>query len=112
MNKYLLIYFRNLGKEKTMLLNIFSIGITLAFALMILFFVEDELSYDKWNKNIDNIYRISTLKKWSAKEFNKATSAFATGSVLKKDFPEIESFVRFLKIRNPKVNGWDCFRYR
>lgn len=103
MKRYLLIYFRSLGQEKTKLLNIFSIGVTLAFALLILFFVEDEFSYDKWNKNIDNIYRISTLKKWPAKEFNKATTTFATGEVLKNDFPEILSYVRFLKIRNPKV---------
>ncbi len=103
MKKYLLIYFRNLRKEKTKLLNIFSLGITLAFALLILFFVENELSYDKWNKNIDNIYRISTIKEWPAKEFKKATSTFTTGTVLKNDFPEIESYARFLKIRNPKV---------
>jgi len=103
MNKYLLLYFRNLGKEKTKLLSIFSIGVTLAFALLILFLVEDELSYDKWNKNVDNIYRVSTLIKWPAKEFNKATSNFNTGAVLKNEFPEIESFVRFIKIREPKV---------
>jgi putative ABC transport system permease protein len=103
MSKYLLIYFRNLRKEQTKILNIFSIGLTLTFAFLILFFIEDELSYDKWNANKDNIYRIASLEKWPAKEFNKATSIFRTGPVLKNEFPEIKSFVRFLKIRNSKV---------
>ena len=103
LNNYFVIYFRNLRKEITRILNILSIGLTLAFALLILFFVEDELSYDSWNKNKSNIYRVATFEKWPAKRFNNATSTVCTGPTLKSEFPEIKSFVRFAKIRNPNV---------
>jgi putative ABC transport system permease protein len=103
LNNYLALYYRNLRKEKTKILNILSIALTLAFALLILFFVEDELSYDRWNENAKNIYRVATFEKWPAKQFNSATSTACTGPAIKSEFPEIKSFVRFAKIRNSKV---------
>ncbi len=103
MRNNLVLYFRNLRREKTRLLNIFSIAFTLTFALLILFFIEDELSFDRWNKNLNNIFRIETSEKWPAKSFNRATSTICTGPLLKSEFPEIKSFVRFVKIRNPNV---------
>ena len=103
MKNNILIYFRNLRKERIRILNLLSMAFTLAFALLILFFVEDELSYDRWNENSDHIYRIATFEKWPAKQFNYATSTICTGPNLKIEFPEIKSFVRFSKIRNPRV---------
>ena len=100
---YLLIYFRNLGKERVRILNLLSMTFTLAFALLILFFVEDELSYDRWNAHANHIYRVATFDKWPAKQFNYATSTGCCGPALKNEFPEIKSFVRFLKIRDPLV---------
>jgi putative ABC transport system permease protein len=103
LNNYFLLYFRNLRKEKLRILNIFSIAFALAFAMLILFFVLDELSYDRWNENRSKVYRVTSYEKWPAKIFNTATSTVCTGPTLKSEFPEIKSFVRFLKIRNPKV---------
>lgn len=97
------LYLRNLRREKTRILNIISIAITIAFVLLILFFIQDELSYDKWNKNRKDIYRIETFEKWPAKTFNRATCKPGIGPLLKNEFPEIKSFVRFVKIKNPRV---------
>ena len=103
LNNYFVLYFRNLRKEKTRILNILSMAFALAFAMLILFFVQDELSYDRWNENRSKVYRVATYEKWPAKNFNTATSTVCTGPTLKSEFPEIKSFVRFSKIRNPKV---------
>ena len=103
LNNYFVLYFRNLSKEKTKILNILSIALALAFAMLILFFVQDELSYDRWNENRSKVYRVATYEKWPAKRFNTATSTVCTGPTLKSEFPEIKSFVRFAKIRNPIV---------
>ena len=103
LNNYFALYFRNLRKEKTRILNILSMAFALAFAMLILFFVQDELSYDRWNENRSKVYRVATYEKWPAKNFNTATSTVCTGPTLKSEFPEIKSFVRFSKIRNPKV---------
>jgi len=103
MRNNLVLYFRNLYKEKTRLLNLLTIAITLTFALLIMFFIEDELSFDRWNTNLNNIYRVETRDKWPAKTFNRATSTICTGPLLTIEFPEIKSFVRFIKLRNPTV---------
>ncbi len=100
---YLVLYFRNLSKDRIRLLNILSISLTLAFAMLILFFVEDELSYERWNENSDRIYRVATYEKWPAKQFFNATSTICTGPILKSEFPEIKSFVRFSRNRNTRV---------
>ena len=103
LNNYFSLYLRNLRKEKTRILNILSIALSLAFAMLILFFVQDELSYDRWNDNRDQVYRVASYDKWPAKIFNTATSTVCTGPTLKKEFQEIKSYVRFAKIRDPKV---------
>lgn len=103
MKHNLVLYFRNLRKEKTRLLNILSIAITLTFALLIMFFLEDELSFDRWNNNLKDIFRVETSDKWPAKKFDRATSTICTGPLLKSEFPEVKSFVRFINIRSPKV---------
>ncbi len=103
MSYNLKLYLRNLRKEKTRILNIISIAITITFALLILFFIQDELSYDKWNKNRKDIYRIETFEKWPAKTFNKATCNPGIGPKLKSEYPEIKSYVRFGKIGDPEV---------
>ena len=100
---YLLIYFRNLRKERVRILNLLSMTFTLAFALLILFFVEDELSYDRWNPYANHVYRVASFDKWPAKQFNYATSTGCCGPALKDEFPEVKSFVRFLKFRDPVV---------
>jgi putative ABC transport system permease protein len=103
MSYILRLYLRNLRKEKTRILNIISLAITITFALLILFLIQDELSYDKWNKNRKDIYRIETFEKWPAKTFNKATCNPGIGPKLKNEFPEIKSYVRFAKIRDPEI---------
>jgi len=103
MSLNLKLYLRNLRKEKTRVLNIISIAITTTFAFLILFFIQDELSHDKWNTHRKDIYRIESFEKWPVKTFNKATCKPDIGPKLKNEFPEIESYVRFSKIRNPIV---------
>jgi putative ABC transport system permease protein len=103
MKNNVVLYYRNLRREKTRLLNLSAIAITLTFSFLILFFIEDELSFDRWNRNLNNIFRIEVHEKWPAKKFDRATSTICTGPLLQNEFPEIKSFVRFINLRNPKV---------
>ena len=58
---YLTIAFRNLLKFKSFsIINIFGLAIGIASCVLIMLFVADELSYDKFYKNSDRIYRIHT----------------------------------------------------
>lgn len=86
---------RNLIRYKTFsAINIIglSMGITCFIALAL--YVLDELSYDRFNKNADRIYRVCVHSVINGKEMNNSKSAAPTGSTLLRDLPEVESFTR------------------
>src|SRR3569833_2166459 len=56
---YLKKAFRNLARNKVYtFINIFGLAISMACTLLIVLFVKDELSYDKYHKDAGNIYRV------------------------------------------------------
>ena len=56
---YLKVALRNLWKNKAFsAINIIGLATGLAVCLLIVLYVVDELSYDKYNKNADRIYRL------------------------------------------------------
>jgi putative ABC transport system permease protein len=99
----LLVALRNLKRDKWYsLLNILGLVIGITFSLFLIFYIKDELSYDRYNKNADRIYRISSYIKEPEKDVMKmAITQFPLGPELKKDYPEVEEAVRF--VGNPKT---------
>lgn len=92
---YFKIAFRNLIRFKAYsLINIFGLAIGLAACILILLFVKDELSYDKFNKNADRIYRVHSVGKLLGNELNMAVSPAPLGATMVSDFPEVIQAVR------------------
>ena len=57
---YLKLAYRNITKDKAYsIINILGLAIGLASSILILLWVQNELSYDKFHKNANQIYRIS-----------------------------------------------------
>ncbi len=55
----LIIAARNFRKDKWYsLLNILGLTIGITFSLFLIFYVKDELSYDRYHKNANRIFRI------------------------------------------------------
>jgi putative ABC transport system permease protein len=95
-NNYFKIAFRNLLSNKGFsAINIAGLAIGLATCLLMLFYVTDELSYDKYNAKADRIYRVDGDIKFGGNHFVLAVAPDAMGPVLKKDFPQVEQYVRF-----------------
>jgi len=93
----LLIAFRNFKKDRWYsLLNILGLTIGITFSLFLIFYIRDELSYDRFNKNVDRIYRINSYIQERDKNTNWTISQFPLAPTLKKDFPEVEEAVRFM----------------
>jgi len=93
---YFKIAFRNLWKNKGFsAINIVGLAIGLATCLMMLFYVADELSYDKFNTKADRIYRVDGDIKFGGNHFVLAQSPDPMGPTLKNDFPQVEQYVRF-----------------
>ena len=57
---YLKIAFRNLKRQKVSTsINIAGLAIGLATCVLIMLYVQDELSYDRYNENADRIFRVA-----------------------------------------------------
>ncbi len=93
---YFKIAFRNLWKNKGFsAINIIGLAVGLATCLLMLFYVTDELSYDKFNEKADRIYRVDGDIKFGGNHFVLAVAPDPMGPVLKNDFPQVEQYVRF-----------------
>jgi putative ABC transport system permease protein len=94
----LLVALRNFKRDKWYsLINILGLMIGITFSLLLIFYIKDELSYDRYNKNADRIYRMAAFVKEQAKDEMKwANVPFPLGPALKKDYPEVEEAVRFV----------------
>ncbi|HEU5366675.1 MAG TPA: ABC transporter permease, partial [Hanamia sp.] len=92
---YFKIAFRNLWKNKGFsAINIFGLAIGLAVCLLILFYVNNELGYDKYNTKADRIFRIDGDLKFGGNHFVLAQTPDPLGPALKEDFPQVEQYVR------------------
>jgi putative ABC transport system permease protein len=95
LRNYFKVGLRNLWKNKAFsAINIIGLASGLAVCLLIVLYVVDELSYDKYNVNADRIYRID-----ADIYFNNTSAIFAVAPdplapALKRDFPEIVEMTR------------------
>ena len=93
---YLKIAIRNLWKNKGFsAINIFGLATGIAVCLLIMLFVIDELSYDKFNIKADRIYRVDGDIKFGGTHFILVVAPDPMGPTLKKDYPQVEEYVRF-----------------
>lgn len=94
----LLVALRNLKKDKWYsLLNILGLTIGISFSLLLIFYIIDELSYDRYNEKADRIYRINAHVKEPDKDTMRwAITPFPMGVALSNDYPEVEEAVRFV----------------
>ncbi len=105
---YFKIATRHLWKQRLYsLINITGLAIGLACCIAVLFYVKDELGYDNYHKNANNLYRVSinstVLSSGGSQDL--ATSPILWGSALKRDYPEIEEYARFVRLVSPS-NPW------
>ncbi len=93
----LLIAIRNFKKDKWFsLLNILGLTIGITFSLFLIFYINDELNYDRYNEKADQIYRIVSYIHEKDKNTNWTITQAPLAATLKKDFPEVEESGRFM----------------
>jgi putative ABC transport system permease protein len=71
------------------------LAVGLATCLLISIFVIDELSYDRFNQKADRIYRVDSEINFGGSHQNMAVAPDPLGATLKRDFPQVEQYVRF-----------------
>lgn len=104
----LLVAIRNFKRDKGYsLINILGLMIGITFSLFLIFYIKDELSYDRYNANAERIYRVVSYIKEPERELSKnAATQFVLVPELKRNYPEIEEATRLMGIgKNLYKNG-------
>jgi putative ABC transport system permease protein len=104
---YFKIAFRNIKRYTAhSVLNIIGMATGMACALLILLWVLDEISYDRFNKNADDLFRVVENQHYTEGEvFPVAVTPTALASALKEKFPEIIKSSRFQNFPIPVQKG-------
>jgi putative ABC transport system permease protein len=85
---YLKITFRNILRNKTYsFLNIFGLAVGIASFIVILVYVNYELSYDKWDSSLEKVYKLSLRQN---QDFLSTTQA-PLAALLKQNYPNVEA---------------------
>lgn len=112
LQNYVKIALRNIAKHKGYsFINIFGLGLGLACCVLILLYVQDERSYDRFHEDADRIYRVV----FDGKAPNSPPDRFAVvswpvGRAMRAEYPEIEHLVRFSNW-NPVVKHEGTYFY-
>ncbi len=100
--------FRSLKKNKGFtIVNVLSLATGLCVCMLIVFYVIDELGYDKFNTKIDRIYRVNNDIKFGGSDRSFAQSPAPMAAAFMTDFPEIEKTVRMRRHGEYKIRKGD-----
>jgi putative ABC transport system permease protein len=101
---YLKIAWRNLAKNKAFtLINIAGLAIGIATCLMIILFIQNEMSYDRFNQKAEQIFRVVFRGTMNGEKMNESSVMAPVAPTLRKDFPEVMDATRLLQYGSPKI---------
>ena len=92
---YLTVALRNLLRQPVYsLINIVGLAIGMAACMLIVLYIQDELSYDRYHPDADRIYRIVDDIESGGQTIRTAGSPLSWAPALNRDYPEVERYVR------------------
>ena len=94
---YLIIALRNLKRQKTFsAINILGLAIGLGTCILIVLYIQDELSFDSWHAKGDRIYQVIRETRAGGQSDYLPYTSGALAGALERDFPEVEKAVRVM----------------
>jgi putative ABC transport system permease protein len=101
---YFKIAWRNIRKNKLFsFINILGLSLGIATCFIIMLYVQDELSYDRFNKNADNIARVVFHANLNGGKIDESVTMPPVAQTMKKDFPEVQDATRILSFGTPQI---------
>jgi putative ABC transport system permease protein len=80
------------------ILNIAGLALGISSALFLIIYVSDEMSYDRYHENAGRIYRVASKITETDDQFTWIVAQIPMGPQVVQDYPEVESFVRFINM--------------
>ena len=100
--------FRNLKKHKTFsFINIAGLSIGIAVCFIIMMYVQNELSFDRFNKNADRIVRVVFKADINGGKIFEANVMPPVAQAMKNDYPEVQDATRLQQGGTPKITYKD-----
>jgi len=91
LRNYIKIAFRNLWRFKAYsLINVIGLALGLTVTILIMLFVQDELSFDQFHTKSDRIYKVVTRSEGGG---GMETNSWPVASMLARDYAEVEAAV-------------------
>lgn len=94
---YVKVALRNILKHKFFsAINIIGLVIGMTCCLFIFIYVQDELSYDKFHRDYEKIYRIGLHGKIAGQEIYTSNTCLPVGPTMKNEIPGVEEVLRVI----------------
>lgn len=98
---YLTVAIRNILKHKFFsAINIAGLAIGLTACLLIGLYITDELSYDKFHRDVSTIYRVGLIGRIAGQEINSATTCSPMADALVHEIPGVDAATRTWERKN------------
>src|SRR5437899_5641779 len=92
---YFKIAVRNLLRNKAFsFINILGLAIGMASAILILLWIQNEVSHDRFHAKLDRIYQLNNRDKFNGELVAWANTPKILASTVKQDYPEVEDVTR------------------
>ncbi|MEP6949353.1 MAG: ABC transporter permease [Ginsengibacter sp.] len=99
LKNYFKIAWRNLMKNKIFsFINIFGLSVGLTCCMLISVYLYNEVSYDKYHKNIDRLFELATTFIKDGKADKTPNTPAPMAAAMKQEFPEISETARLLPL--------------
>ncbi|MFK7908394.1 MAG: ABC transporter permease [Chitinophagales bacterium] len=104
---YFKVALRNLLRNKTYSsINILGLAIGIACCVLIVLFVTDELSYDRFHQKADRIYRVALDAEMMGQKLQAPISPSPLAKAIKAELPEVEHACRVNPYRADALVAW------
>ncbi len=105
LKNYLITAWRNIYKNKLFsAINILGLSVGIALCFIIMLYVQDELSFDRFNVEADRTYRIAFKANINGGDIFEANVMPPVAAALKKEYPEVEEATRLNSNGDTKVS--------
>ncbi|WP_170110669.1 ABC transporter permease [Flavilitoribacter nigricans] len=106
LRNYLRVALRNLRKDRLYAgINLFGLSIGIGIAILLLLYVQDEWSFDRFHTKADQIHRAWVKEQVGNELYFNTVTPFILGDKLETDFPEVEAVARYLTLSDLVKNG-------
>lgn len=95
---YLKVALRKIRRHKGYsFINIAGLAVGLAACLLILIWVRDELSYDRYHEHADRVFRLAWSEEIGGVEIPMALAPFPAGPAFASEVPGVEAYARIIR---------------